>query len=71
MNSVKAKALKAIESLPDDCTWENVRYRLYLLSEIELGLADVEAGRVVSQEEAEAEVEKWLASRGRKKRLVG
>src|SRR5438270_380926 len=64
MDTVKAKALKAIESLPDDCTWEDVRYRIYLLVEVELGMEDVRAGRVTSHEDFKREIEEWLASTG-------
>jgi predicted transcriptional regulator len=64
MDTVKAKAIKMIETLPDDCTWEDVRYRVYLRTEIELGLEDIRAGRVMSHEEVVREMEAWLASDG-------
>jgi len=38
MGKAKADALRAIEKLPDDCTWEEIRYRLYV---IEAGRAGV------------------------------
>jgi predicted transcriptional regulator len=37
-------------------------YEAYVREMIERGLADVRAGRVVSQEEAEARINEWLAS---------
>jgi predicted transcriptional regulator len=66
MASVKEDVLQLIQSLPDNCTWEDVKYRIYLHEKILEGLADVEAGRVVTQEEAEREVAEWLRSSGRK-----
>jgi predicted transcriptional regulator len=71
MDSIKSEAHKMIDSLPDNVTWDQLVDRFDMRRSIEQGLADVEAGRVLTQEEAEAEVEKWLVSRGRKKRLVG
>ena len=71
MDSIKTEAHKLIDSLPDGVTWDQLAYRFDVRCSIERGLADAEAGRVLTQEEAEAEVEKWLVSRGRKKRLVG
>jgi predicted transcriptional regulator len=49
--SVKEEALRLIEDLPDNSTWEDVMYRIYVRQMIELGLADSEAGRVVSVED--------------------
>ena len=49
--SVKEEALRLIDTLPDDSTWEDLMYAIYVRKTIELGLADSEAGRVVSVEE--------------------
>ena len=64
MGKAKSDALKLIESLPDDCTWEEIKYRVYVHDAIESGLADVEAGRVVPAEEAKRRIAEWLASPG-------
>ena len=44
---VKTKARETIESLPEDATWDDVMYRLYVRQKIESGLADVEAGDTI------------------------
>jgi len=50
-----------LERLPDDCTVEDILYHLYVLREVELGRADVAAGRVVSHEEVADQLRrKWL-----------
>lgn len=51
--NVRQEAEKLIRELPDDATWDDLMYRIYVRQKIEDGLADVEAGRVVSQEEVE------------------
>jgi len=49
----KAQAHELIDQLPDNASWEDVVYRLELHASIERGLADIEAGRVTSQEDVE------------------
>jgi len=62
MSTVKTEAMKLIQGLPDDCTWEQIVYRVYFRCKVEQGLADVAAGRVVPHEQ----VSEWLKSSGLK-----
>ena len=48
---VKDAAMAIVRDLPEDATWEDVQYSLYVREKIERGLADIEAGRVVSHED--------------------
>jgi predicted transcriptional regulator len=61
----KQTAIKMIEDLPEDASYEDIMYHLYVLEAIEQGLDDVDAGRVVSQKDVEKKVSKWLKSSGR------
>jgi predicted transcriptional regulator len=54
--SVKNEVTQMIQRLPDDCTLEQIQYHLYVREQVGRGLADVEAGRVVSHEEAKRTV---------------
>ena len=45
-----------IQSLPDDCTIEEIQYHLYVRQKIERGLATAEVGQMISQAEAERRV---------------
>jgi predicted transcriptional regulator len=49
--NVRDSALDAIRALPADCTWEDVQYQLYVQQKIQEGMEDIEAGRVVPEEE--------------------
>ena len=49
--SVRDEARRLAEQLPDDATWEDVLYQVYVRQSIEAGLEDVRAGRVVSAAE--------------------
>lgn len=49
--NVKEEARKLVENSPDDVTWDDLMYRIYVRQSIEAGLADSEADRVVDVEE--------------------
>jgi len=51
MGKVKEECLELAKNLPDECTWDDVMYRIYVRQKIEAGLQDGEEGRVVSHEE--------------------
>jgi predicted transcriptional regulator len=53
--SIKEEARKLIESLPEDSTWEDLMYKIYVREAIESGLADSEAGRVTDVEKVREE----------------
>ena len=44
--NVKEEAIRLIENLPEDVTWEDLMDMIYVRLSIEAGLADSEAGRV-------------------------
>ena len=66
--TVKEEMKKMLESLPEDCTWEDIQYHIYVREKIERGMAAVDAGDVISQEEAEERVDQWLKSSGQGQR---
>jgi len=47
----KQQARALIDALPDNVTWSELAYRLEVRADIEEGLAEVKAGRVVSTTE--------------------
>lgn len=51
---VKVEARRLVEELPENATWDDLMYRIYVRQAIEAGLEDSEAGRVVSVEEVRA-----------------
>jgi predicted transcriptional regulator len=48
---IKEEALRLIESLPDDATWEDLTRLMLEQQLIEEGIADIEAGRVWTSDE--------------------
>jgi predicted transcriptional regulator len=55
----KQVALYAIERLPDDVPLDEIVYRVYVLSKVQQGLTDIDAGRIVSTDELAREIEAW------------
>ncbi|MCC6418705.1 MAG: hypothetical protein IT429_10760 [Gemmataceae bacterium] len=50
--SVKVEARRLVEQLPDDATWDDLMYEIYVRQTIESGLRDAEAGRTLSSADA-------------------
>jgi predicted transcriptional regulator len=50
-NGIKSEAHRLIDTLPDDATWDDVMYRVYVRQCIDAGIEDADAGRVVDLEE--------------------
>jgi predicted transcriptional regulator len=51
---VKEEARRLVEGLPEDASWEDLMYQIYVRQAIEAGLEDSEAGRTVDVKEARA-----------------
>lgn len=56
----KTNARAAIERLPDDATWDDVMYELYVRESIDAGIADVAAGRTTPHEQVRARLQDIL-----------
>jgi predicted transcriptional regulator len=58
--NAKAHARETIERLPDDASWDDVMYELYVRESIDAGLADVAAGRTSPHEQVRARLQEIL-----------
>ncbi|PKB78655.1 MAG: hypothetical protein BZY88_17370 [SAR202 cluster bacterium Io17-Chloro-G9] len=52
--NIKIEAHRLVEELPEDATWEDLMYQIYVRQAIESGLADAEAGRTLDIKEVRA-----------------
>ncbi len=48
---LKDSVRSVIQLLPDTVTWDEVQYRLYVRQQIEAGLVDSDAGRLIDTDE--------------------
>jgi hypothetical protein len=58
--SLKQELTNMIQNLPDDCTIEDVQYRLHLINKVRRGEERLESEGGISQEEAEKRLSKWI-----------
>ncbi len=60
MQSAKQEVEAMIHALPDDATFEDMQYRLYVLEKIHLGRHSLKQDGGVPHEEAKRKMAKWL-----------
>ena len=52
MIAVKEQAISMIKDLPENATWDDIMYKLYVREKIENALKEADKGNFVSNEEA-------------------
>jgi predicted transcriptional regulator len=57
MKAVKDTIVELARTLPEECTWDEVMERIYVLQKIERGLRDADEGRTVPHDEVFGEFE--------------
>ena len=62
MIAVKQEAQEMIQNLPDNCTYEDIQYHLYVLEKIKNGISCAEGGEVSSHQDAKERMAKWLSN---------
>lgn len=60
MLAAKQEVMNLLQDLPDDTTFEDIQYHLYVKQKIEHGRQDVAAGRTLSEEEFDRRMARWL-----------
>ena len=60
MASAKDFVIQILDSLPDDCSVEDIQYELYVRQAIQKGEDAAEQGQVVPHEEVMREMAEWL-----------
>ena len=60
MQTAKESLEAMIRTLPEDASFADVQDRLQLMEKLQERLASVDAGEVVSHDEAKARLAKWL-----------
>jgi predicted transcriptional regulator len=60
MSTPKEEVRKLLDQIPDDSSFEDIQYHIYVREKIERGLKDIKEGRVLSHEEVERRMAKWL-----------
>jgi predicted transcriptional regulator len=51
MSTTKEEAINLISRLPDEASWDDIMYSMYVKKKIELGIKAADEGRAVPHEE--------------------
>ena len=60
MMSAKQKAQKVISRMPEESSYDDIQYHLYVIQCIDQGEKDIESGHVLTHKEVENRLAKWL-----------
>ena len=60
MSTAKQSVKELLEKLPDDVSFEEIQYQIYVRQKIERALEELKAGNTLTQEEVEARVKTWF-----------
>ena len=62
MSILKDEAKKIIEDLPENATWDDLMYQLYVKKRVETGLKEIENGETLTHEEVKKRLLTWKLS---------
>jgi len=60
MSTAKNEVQQLLNTLPDDCSLEDIQYHLYVIEKVRNGLELADTQGTLSQEEVEQRLGKWL-----------
>lgn len=60
MPTAKDEVRDLLERLPDEASFDEIEYQIYVLHEIRQGIAEADRGELVDHEELKARMAKWL-----------
>ena len=60
MKTAKKEIRKILDQIPDDASLEDIQYHIYVCQKIERGLQDMDDGRVLSREQVEKRMSRWI-----------
>ena len=58
--TIKQKVCEVIARMPEESTFEDIQYHLYVLECIERGEQDIEDGKTLTHDQVENRLAKWL-----------
>ena len=60
MGKPKEEVRRLLETLPEDASYEDIQYHIYVRQAVEHGIAAADRGDVLTQEDVERRMAKWL-----------
>ncbi len=59
MQNIKQEAMNVISNMPENCSIEEIMYRLYVIDKINKGRDDVKNKKTISSDRLMDEVQSW------------
>ncbi|MGA2938517.1 MAG: hypothetical protein ABSF52_15655 [Syntrophobacteraceae bacterium] len=60
--TTKEIAIKSIQELSEDATWEDIQERINFVAGVRRGLRELDEGKGISHEKVREEFREWLSS---------
>ena len=60
MATAKEETRKMLDALPDDATWEDIQYSIFVRERVERGRLEAAEGKLIDQDEVEGRMMRWL-----------
>ena len=60
--TTKEIAIKSIQELPEEATWDDIQERINFVAGVRKGLHELDEGRGISHERIREEFREWLSS---------
>ena len=60
MATAKEEIRRMLDALPDDATWEDVQYSIYVRECIDRGRREADQGKLIDHDDIERRMEQWL-----------
>ena len=60
MATAKEEIRRILDTLPDDASWEDVQYSIYVRERVERGRREADQGKLIAQDEVEVRMRPWL-----------
>jgi len=60
MATTKDELRKLIEALPENASWEDVQYSIYVRERVERGRREADQERLIEHDEIEVRMRQWL-----------
>jgi hypothetical protein len=60
MATAKEEIRRMIETLPDDVTWEDLQYSIYVRERVDRGRREADQENLLGQDEVETRMKQWL-----------
>jgi len=60
MLQAKQEVQQLLNQLPENVSFDDIQYHIYVLQKINRGIEDVESGNTISEEEFDKRMSRWL-----------